>query len=72
MPANFLDFEDAYLQGLTNFERWRSDFEAQFIQPAGDQMVAAVLQSMTPAQREALRASDPGVYDKLVKRLKVR
>ena len=72
MPANFLDFEDAYLQGLAAFERWRMEYEAQFIGDAGDQMIAALLQTMTPQQREMLRAKAPATYDGLVKRLKVR
>lgn len=71
MP-NLRDFDDANLAGMAAFERWKAEFEAQFIADEAEAMVAQVLASMTPEQKAQFQAADPAAYDSLVKRLKVR
>jgi hypothetical protein len=72
MSPNLLEFDDIYLEAMARVRKWQSEYETQFIAKAADELVAQVLRSMSPGQREVLRGLAPEAYESLVKRLKVR
>lgn len=72
MSLNLLDFEDINLEAQARVRAWQYDFEREFVAPAADAVIAQVLQSMSPGQRELLRAMIPDAVESVEKRLKVR
>lgn len=65
------DVEDAFLEGSTQFEEWKAEFDRQFFEPLRDTITAIAIQSLTPEQRAALRDMNPIAYDAVSKRLGV-
>lgn len=72
MPLNLRDFDDAWLAGAAAVERWRMEFEPQFVAPEADEAIARVMQSMSPMQKEFLRGINPDMWKKLEKRVRRR
>lgn len=66
---NKAQFDSAWLEGLTQFERARDAFNREFIAPLGDEIIADVLQTMTPGQHLALQQQDPALQQDLTSRL---
>jgi hypothetical protein len=66
---DYSQFESAYLEGLTQFERWRDAFEREFIAPLGDEMMSALMRSLTPEQHIMLQQSNPAAHEQVMKRI---
>ena len=72
MSLTLRDLEDANLAGTVAFERWRMEWEAEFIAPLGDEAVGEMIESMAPVQRELLKGQNPEAWKSLEKRTKAR
>ena len=72
MPVSLSDFEDAELSGMAAFERWRMEFEAGLIGPVADDMVAEVVRTLSPEQKDMLKDASPEAYKELMKRVRAR
>lgn len=62
-------FDSAWLDGLTQFERQRDQFNREFIAPVGDDIMTMLLASMTPDQRLAMQAIAPDAIEAAMKKL---
>ena len=66
------DFEDANLEGLAAFERWRAEYEAALVGPVAEEAIAEVLRMLTGDQVQQLKQGNPELWDRLQKRMVAR
>jgi len=69
MAVTIKHVEDAYLDGLTQWQEFMDKWQAQFYRPMAEQFASAVMQSLPPPALENIRSMEPDKFDALMKRL---
>lgn len=62
-------FENNWLGALARFERMRDAFIQQFTKPLGEDLMLALLASMTPEQARILSDLDPANMEAVISKL---
>lgn len=69
MTLTIFDAESAFLDGLVQFDDWKNKFEAEWLQPLGETLIASALQSLDPEAHMMLREMNPEAYDRVVEKI---
>jgi hypothetical protein len=61
--------EDAWLEGITDFDEWLAEFDAAFFEPVQRRMMMTMYATITEQEKEMLRKIMPEELERIEKQM---
>lgn len=69
MTLTIAQAEDAWIKGNEQFEKWKAEFEGQWMAPVGELYIKMLWAQLPPEMHAQLRQMDPKSYDVMRKQI---